>query len=150
MFCVILCACIESKEAGYSYKKQNVIIGMGLAAPVLLACVWVMILRFCTKVIVWGTLIILELGFLAAGLLCLIQVGVIDISAISAEAAAQYAAAASAVDTTSYDQYMTIFGYVFLILALIILLQMIFNVGYECGFSCAFDWFWYDFDKVLI
>jgi choline transporter-like protein 2/4/5 len=107
-------------------KAQNVIIGMGLAAPVLLACVWVMILRFCTKVIVWGTLIILELGFLAAGLLCLIQVGVIDISAISAEAAAQYAAAASAVDTTSYDQYMTIVGYVFLILALIILLQMIF------------------------
>eukprot|EP00944_MAST-04C_sp_MAST-4C-sp1_P007736 g7736.t1 len=64
-------------------KAQTVIIVMGLVAPVVLACVWVLILRLFTKIIVWGTLVILEVCFLAAGVLCLIQVGVIDISSIN-------------------------------------------------------------------
>ena len=106
--------------------KASLVIGIaGLLSPVVLSIAWVVLLRIFTKSLVWGTLLILELTSLTGGILCLIKTGVIQVEEI--DTTVLTTAIDNAVDTTGYETYIEIVGYILVLFAFLLLTQMIFQ-----------------------
>ena len=106
--------------------KASLVIGIaGLLSPVVLSIAWVVLLRIFTKSLVWGTLLILELTSLTGGILCLIKTGVIQVEEI--DTTVLTTAIDNAVDTTGYETYIEIVGYILVLFAFLLLTQIIFQ-----------------------
>jgi choline transporter-like protein 2/4/5 len=126
---------LETAMTAMSYfadvvKSWRVILVMGLVAPLVLSSVWVGILRFCTGLVVWGTLVLLELTLLGGGVFALIQAEVIDVNAVSSQVSASAGTEVSVevpkVDTP-YNGYFEAIGYVLCACAGILLCLMVFK-----------------------